>query len=102
MSKLFSVHSSYSRDWFKVVKYSLVKGLGTQYRDVSENEVLHFMVLSVLVPELSNRGVSGVVWWIKMTATGSNFNKRRRPRCTLTHQTRGVASFSQLHAICIP
>ena len=28
-------------------KYSLAKGLGTQYRDVSENEVFHFMVLSV-------------------------------------------------------
>ena len=28
-------------------KYYLVKGLGTQYRDVSENEVIHFMVLSV-------------------------------------------------------
>ena len=49
MSKLFSLHSSYSRDWHKVFsfEYSLVKGLGTQYRDVSENEVIHFMVLSV-------------------------------------------------------
>ena len=28
-------------------KYSLAKGLGTQYRDVSENEGFHFMVLSV-------------------------------------------------------
>ena len=28
-------------------KCSLAKGLGTQYRDVSENEVFHFMVLSV-------------------------------------------------------
>ena len=28
-------------------KYSLAKGLGTQYRDVSQNEVFHFVVLSV-------------------------------------------------------
>ena len=28
-------------------KYSLAKGLGTQCRDVSENEGFHFMVLSV-------------------------------------------------------
>ena len=28
-------------------KCSLAKGLGTQYRDVSENEGFHFMVLSV-------------------------------------------------------
>ena len=28
-------------------KCSLAKGLGTQYRDVLENEVFHFMVLSV-------------------------------------------------------
>ena len=28
-------------------KCSLAKGLGTQHRDVSENEVFHFIVLSV-------------------------------------------------------
>ena len=28
-------------------KYSLAKGLGTQYRDVPENEGFHVMVLSV-------------------------------------------------------
>ena len=57
MSKLSSVYMSYSRDWYKVFK-SLTKGLGTQYRDVSENEVFHFVVLSV-------RGfliVAGLYW----------------------------------------
>ena len=41
-------------------KYSLPKGLGTQYRDVSENEVFHFAVLSVRGPALLNRGGAGV------------------------------------------
>ena len=38
-------------------KYSLEKGLGTQYRDVSQNEVFHFVVLVIVGPALSNRGV---------------------------------------------
>ena len=41
-------------------KYSLAKGLGTPYRDVSENEGFHFMVLSVRGSRAVNRGVSGV------------------------------------------
>ena len=48
-------------------KYSLAKGLGTQYRDVSENEVFHFMVLSVRGPALLNRGVAAVVQRIEVT-----------------------------------
>ena len=41
-------------------KYSLAKGLGTQYRDVSENEGFHFMVLSVRGSRAVKLGVSGV------------------------------------------
>ena len=45
-------------------KYSLAKGLGTQYRDVSENEVFHFVVLSVRGSRAvkSRRVVSQSVW----------------------------------------
>ena len=41
-------------------KYSLAKGLGTQFRDVSESEVFHFAVQVFVGPTLLNRGVSGV------------------------------------------
>ena len=45
MSKLYSVHSSYLRDWYKAFS---CKGLRTQYRDVSEpwNEVFDRTLVS--------------------------------------------------------
>ena len=58
-------------------KYSLAKGLGTQYRDVSENEGFHFMVLSIrgsraVKPRRVRCSVAGLIGALRV-----NFEKKR-------------------------